>query len=177
MKLKKFYRQSSRGRVAFAELNCLAREPHFKEDVSMQKRIVIGVVVALLLVVAVVAQAGKGMPGCAPLADPNVTPEQLKAFMVETRELREEMMLKRLAIVQEQRKEKPDSAKIEALKKEMAALQVSIHAIGKKHGMSMGMQEKCGDCKGMGMGAMQGSQGSGMKRKCAMQPMSSMPGH
>ena len=100
----------------------------------MNRKMVVGLTTALVMLVATVVYAGRGgmgMGGC----NENVSIESFKQFQKDTGALRDEMMVKRIELQREQAKTTPDQAKVASLKQELTGLRTQIHEAGKKYGM------------------------------------------
>lgn len=85
--------------------------------------------------------------------------DQFKKFQAETLDLRQEMMNKRFEVQRENLKGNPDTAKIEALKADIAQLQAKISQVrvqnglpekGKRDGECFKMNGACNNPGGMG---------------------------
>jgi hypothetical protein len=84
----------------------------------------------------------------------DATPEQIRKFKLDTIDLRQEMMTKKFDLQRENLKESPDSARVGALKAEIATIKAKIEAVrdGSKLPQSVCnrvcgmMDEDCGSC-------------------------------
>lgn len=102
----------------------------------MKKLYAVVTVLALSLTVAVTAMAqGKRdhkharKAGCSSCEKAGATPEQIRKFKADSIDLRQEMMNKRFDLQRESLKETPDSARIDAIKADMAAIKTKIDAL------------------------------------------------
>ena len=75
------------------------------------------------------AAAKSSKKSCCCATREDVTPEQLKKFKADTIDLRQEMTNKQFDLQRENLKESPDSARVEALKADIAAVKAKIDAI------------------------------------------------
>lgn len=102
----------------------------------MKKFYAVITVLALSLAVAVTALAqGKRdhkharKAGCSSCEKAGATPEQIRKFKADSIDLRQEMMNKRFDLQRENLKAAPDSARIDAIKADMAAIKTKIDAL------------------------------------------------
>jgi zinc resistance-associated protein len=106
---------------------------------------------ALLTATGVFAMKGMGGMNCGMMA--NVKPDEARAFFKETSDLRTEVMVKQIELRQERAKSTPDTAKVEALQKELTDLRAKLQAAAKQHNMP--------ECGCMAGGMMQGGMANG----------------
>jgi hypothetical protein len=104
----------------------------------MRKRVMVSVVLAafLLLGSAVYANFPDGYRNC--LSRYNMADlEKVKQFQHDTLQLRDELMVKKLAIRQEYAKAAPDRQKIAALQKEVIDIRTQIHQKADENGIPL----------------------------------------
>ena len=128
---------------------------------------VIGAAVLAMAGTALAGPCGGGPGGCGTgCGGAKGTPvniDALKKFQSATTEMRNQMMIKRVELRNEQLKQPVDETKVALLTKEMNDLRTKITAAATANGLPFA-NDDCGICGGMGMG-----KGRGMMRSTADQ--------
>jgi hypothetical protein len=130
----------------------------------MKKLYAVMTICALALSIGVTALAqgktakGSKKSGSCCSTKGEATPEQVRKFKLDTIDLRQEMMTKKFDLQRENLKESPDSARVDALKAEIANIKTRIEAVRESSKLPQSvcnrvcgmMDEDCGSCNKAG---------------------------
>lgn len=129
----------------------------------MNRKMAIGLALALTVLGGTVVYAGFGCDGGPGMFGDNPDIEKVRIFQKETMVDRDEMMIKRLELNRELAKKSPDTAKVEALRKEMIDLRAKLQDSANRLGLTGGCLTDCNldpvDCVKEGCAKQKGKKG------------------
>ncbi|MSM40910.1 MAG: hypothetical protein GJT30_14945 [Geobacter sp.] len=129
----------------------------------MTKRMMIVIALGLAVLTGTAVYAGWGCNGGG-MFGLNANLEKVRTFQKETGTLRDDMMIKRLELSQEQAKAMPDQSRVTVLRQEIIDIRTKLQQTALKLGLTDGCLAQCDqdplDCPQAGCGR-QGRQGQG----------------
>ncbi len=109
----------------------------------MKHNKIMGIALALSVFAGTAVYAGFGCNGVSGMFGPNPDLEKVRSFQKETGGLRDEMMLKRIELTQEQAKSSPNKERVAAISKEMVDIRAKLQESATKLGLTGGCLTDC----------------------------------